>query len=172
VLTVSDSVAGGLKQDGSGPAVRERLEACGFDVTLMHVVPDSKEQIASWLRQVADDDRVEAVFTTGGTGVASRDVTPEATQAVIEKEIPGIAERMRSEGAKHTPLAALSRGVAGVRGRVVIVNLPGSPRGAVQSLDAIVELVPHVVKLLHGETSHDGVEPTVSLSTSHKRTDS
>jgi molybdenum cofactor synthesis domain-containing protein len=120
---------------------------------------------------VTDTDQVEAVFTTGGTGVAIRDVTPEATRSVIEKEIPGIAERMRSEGAKHTALAALSRSIAGVRGGALIVNLPGSPKGAVESLDAIVELVPHIVKLLHGETSHDTVETTLPPGASHKRND-
>jgi molybdopterin adenylyltransferase len=155
VLTVSDSVAAGIKEDGSGPAVRERLESRGWRVTLTAVLPDEAEQIAAWLVQVSSSGEVEAIFTTGGTGVAARDVTPEATRSVIERDVPGLPEKMRLEGSKHTPLAALSRGVAGVRGRVLIVNLPGSPKGAVQSLDAIVELTPHIVKLLHGETAHE-----------------
>jgi molybdenum cofactor synthesis domain-containing protein len=156
VLTVSDSVSRGEKKDGSGPALKGRLESLGWMVVTQGVVADETDQIANFLIRSADSGEVDVVFTTGGTGVAGRDVTPEATRSVIEKEIPGIAERMRSEGAKHTPLAALSRGLAGVRGEVLIVNLPGSPKGAVESMDAIVELVPHVVKLLHGETSHDG----------------
>jgi molybdenum cofactor synthesis domain-containing protein len=154
VLTVSDSVSAGLKQDRSGPAVRARLEELGWCVPVTHVLPDEMAAIAAWLAGMAGSGDVDAIFTTGGTGVAARDVTPEATRSVIEKEIPGMAEAMRREGARHTPLAALSRSLAGVRGRVAIVNLPGSPKGAVESLDAIVELVPHIVKLLHGETSH------------------
>ena len=154
VLTISDSVAAGLKQDKSGPAVRERLIAHGWSVPVMAVVPDEAERIVAWLVHAVDSGEVDAIFTTGGTGLAARDVTPEATRSVIEREIPGLAEKMRWEGAKHTPLAALSRAVAGVRGRVLIVNLPGSPKGAVESLDAIVELAPHIVQLLHGNTGH------------------
>ena len=154
VLTISDSVAAGLKEDESGPAVRDLLLARGWAVPLMSVVPDEAERIVEWLVQAVDSGKVDAIFTTGGTGLAARDVTPEATRLVIEREIPGIAERMRWEGARHTPLAALSRAVAGVRGRVLIVNLPGSPKGAVESLDAIVELAPHIVQLLQGNTAH------------------
>ena len=154
VLTISDGVAAGLKEDSSGPAVRDRLLARGWAVPMMSVVPDEAERIVEWLVQAVDSGKVDAIFTTGGTGLAARDVTPEATRLVIEREIPGIAERMRREGARHTPLAALSRAVAGVRGRVLIVNLPGSPKGAVESLDAIVELAPHIVQLLQGNTAH------------------
>ena len=154
VLTISDSVAAGLKEDQSGPAVRDRLLASGWAVPMMSVVPDEAERIVEWLVQAVDSGKVDAIFTTGGTGLAARDVTPEATRLVIEREIPGIAEKMRWEGTRHTPLAALSRAVAGVRGRVLIVNLPGSPKGAVESLDAIVELAPHIVQLLHGNTAH------------------
>ncbi len=156
VLTISDSVYSGNRQDLSGPVVRERLEKLGWMVSVLEVLPDESEQITSRLATLADGDQVSAIFTTGGTGVATRDVTPEATRAAIERDIPGVGELMRSAGRSSTPLAVLSRGVAGVRGRVLIVNLPGSPRGAAESLDAIVDVVPHILQLLRGETSHDG----------------
>jgi molybdenum cofactor synthesis domain-containing protein len=154
VLTISDSVSTGARADRSGPAVRERLEQLGWSVSVMEVIPDEAAQISARLATLADGGQVSAIFTTGGTGVAPRDVTPEATRAVLEREIPGLAELMRARGRESTPLAALSRAVAGARGRVLIVNLPGSPRGAVESLDAIVELAPHVLELLRGRTEH------------------
>src|SRR5579885_1878692 len=154
VLTISDSVSAGLRVDRSGPAVRDRLEQLGWSVTVMEVIPDDRAQISSRLATLADGGQVSAIFTSGGTGVAYRDVTPEATRAILDREIPGFGELMRFRGRKSTPLAALSRSIAGTRGRVLIVNLPGSPRGAVESLDAIVELVPHVLDLLQGQTEH------------------
>jgi molybdenum cofactor synthesis domain-containing protein len=126
----------------------------GWSVTAHELVPDETDQISALLTRLADSGRISVILTTGGTGVALRDVTPEATRAVIEREIPGIAEVMRAEGTKATPLAALSRAVAGVRGRTVIINLPGSPKGAIESLDAIVNLIPHIVDLLEGRTGH------------------
>lgn len=155
VLTISDSVHAGARADRSGPAVRDRLEQLGWRVALMEVLPDEAGNISSRLATLADGNQVSAIFTTGGTGIAARDVTPEATRAVLDKEIPGFAELMRNQGRNCTPLAALSRAIAGSRGRVLIVNLPGSPRGAVESLDAIVELVPHVLELLQGRTEHN-----------------
>ena len=110
--------------------------------------------ITGRLASLADGGQISAIFTTGGTGVAPRDVTPEATRAVLDREIPGMAEVMRARGREATPLAALSRSVVGTRGLVLIVNLPGSPKGAVESLDAIVELAPHVLELLRGKTEH------------------
>ena len=113
--------------------------------------------IAAVLGRLADSGEVAVILTTGGTGVALRDVTPEATRGVIEREIPGLGELMRAEGLKFTPTAVLSRGMAGIRGRTLIVNLPGSPKGAVESFDAIAKLVPHIVDLLEGRTSHGDV---------------
>ncbi len=154
VLTISDSVSAGARTDRSGPAVRDRLEQLGWRVTVMETIPDEELEIRGRLATLADGGQVAAIFTTGGTGIAARDVTPEATRAVLDREIPGLSELMRSRGRESTPLAVLSRSVTGTRGSVLIVNLPGSPRGAVESLDAIVELVPHVLELLGGRTEH------------------
>src|SRR5579862_5867558 len=154
IVTVRDSAVAGTREDRSGPELRQRAEALGWAVAAQELVPDEPDQISSVLRRLADSARISVILTTGGTGVAHRDITPEATRAVIEREIPGVAEVMRAEGSKATPFAALSRAVAGVRGRTVIINLPGSPRGAVESLDAIVKLVPHIVDLLEGRTGH------------------
>ena len=154
VLTISDSAYAGNRQDLSGPAVRERLERLGWSVSAIEVLPDEADLISARLATLADGNQFAAIFTTGGTGVAARDVTPEATRAAIEREIPGIGELMRSHGRKSTPLAALSRALAGIRGQVLIVNLPGSPRGAVESLDGIINVVPHILQLLRGDTGH------------------
>jgi molybdopterin adenylyltransferase len=159
VITVSDSVLAGTRQDLSGPAVRERVESYGWTVSAVELVADESLQIAEAMRNLANSGEVSVVLTTGGTGVALRDVTPEATRSVIEREIPGLGELMRSEGRKFTSKAVLSRALAGVRGRTLIVNLPGSPKGAVESLDAIAKLIPHVVDLLEGRTAHDSDVP-------------
>jgi molybdopterin adenylyltransferase len=154
VLTISDSVTNGTRPDRSGPALRDRLEQLGWSVSVMETIPDEADEISVRLATLADGGQVSAIFTTGGTGVAPRDVTPEATRAILDREIPGFGELMRARGCRSTPLAMLSRAVAGTRGRVLIVNFPGSPKGAVESLNAIVELVPHVLELLRGQTEH------------------
>ena len=154
VLTISDSASAGTRPDRSGPAVRERLEQLGWSVSVLEVIPDEVPEISARISTLADGGQVSAIFTTGGTGLAARDVTPEATRTVLDREIPGFGELMRAKGRESTPLASLSRSLAGTRGKVLIVNLPGSPKGAVESLDAIVELVPHVLELLRGRTEH------------------
>lgn len=154
MLTISDASFLKMRRDESGPAVRARLEEQGWEVPLLEVLPDERPQIAARLRQLADSGEYDAVFTTGGTGAALRDVTPEATRDVVEREMPGLGELMRAEGRKFTPLSYLSRATAGLRGTTLIVNLPGSPKGAVQSLDTVLPLVPHIVELLHGKTGH------------------
>jgi molybdenum cofactor synthesis domain-containing protein len=156
VLTISDSASSGTRADRSGPAVRARLEQLGWNVSVTETIPDEAAEIGARLATLADGGQVSAIFTTGGTGVAPRDVTPEAARAVLDREIPGLGELMRLKGRESTPLAALSRSLAGTRGSVLIVTLPGSPKGAVESLDAIVELVPHVLDLLRGKTAHGG----------------
>ncbi len=155
VLTISDGAHRGVRIDTSGPAVAARLGEAGFTVVEHKIVPDEREMIATQLRVIADLRIASVVFTTGGTGVAPRDVTPEATRDVIDREIPGFGELMRSRGLEKSRFAPLSRALAGSRGNVLIVNLPGSPRGAVESLDAILELVPHVLDLLIGQTAHN-----------------
>jgi molybdenum cofactor synthesis domain-containing protein len=152
VITVSDSCARGEREDVSGPAVVQLLEKLHFTVTAREIVRDESIQIQNLLIRLARV--VQFIVTTGGTGIAPRDVTPEATAAVCERMLDGVAERMRSEGAKKTPFAALSRGVCGVRGRALILNLPGSPSGAVESLEAVAGLVPHAIELLSGKTEH------------------
>ena len=148
VLTISDASWMKMRKDESGPAVKARLEEKGWVVPLLEILPDERPMIETRLRDLADSGDYACIFTTGGTGPAPRDVTPEATAAVIERPMPGLSERMRAEGARITPFAALSRGVCGIRGKTLIVNLPGSPKGAVESADAILELIPLLVQLM------------------------
>ncbi|HEY6766770.1 MAG TPA: MogA/MoaB family molybdenum cofactor biosynthesis protein [Candidatus Sulfotelmatobacter sp.] len=152
VITVSDSCSRGERNDVSGPAVSEVLQHSGFEVVRREILPDDSVKIQNQLISLASE--VQLVVTTGGTGIAPRDITPEATIAVCDRLIDGIGERMRAEGIKKTPFAALSRGVCGLRGETLILNLPGSPSGAVESLKAVIELIPHALNLLQGKTEH------------------
>jgi len=156
VLTVSDSAARGERADLSGPATAELLRQHGFDVAIQQVVADDQQQIEDMLVQLTE--QVSLVVTTGGTGIAERDVTPEATRAVCYKLIEGIPEKMRADGLAQTPYAILGRGVCGVRGRSLILNLPGSPKGAVDSLQSVIHILPHAIDLLAGKTGHGDLE--------------
>ncbi|HLJ85601.1 MAG TPA: MogA/MoaB family molybdenum cofactor biosynthesis protein [Candidatus Angelobacter sp.] len=152
VLTISDSSFHGTRADLSGPAVVRALEAVGFKVVETSIVPDEREQIEEHLIRCCGEAKL--VVTVGGTGMAQRDVTPEATLAVADRLVPGIPERMRAEGARKTPMAALSRAVCGIRDTSMILNLPGSPTAAVESLLAVVGILPHALDLLGGKTAH------------------
>jgi molybdopterin adenylyltransferase len=152
VITVSDSRYRGTQEDISGPAVADLLRQSGMAEVATELVPDEMDALVIALRKAAGS--AELVLTTGGTGLAERDVTPEATRVVCDRLVEGLAERMRAEGAKQTPLAALSRAVAGTKGHCLIVNLPGSPAGATTSLESILGLLPHALDLLAGETVH------------------
>jgi molybdopterin adenylyltransferase len=148
VLTISDSASRGEREDLSGPAVVSELQSLKAEIIATEILPDDREQIAARLRHYAGAGVVNLIVTTGGTGLSQRDITPEATRDVIEREAPGLAELMRAESVKITPLAALSRSVCGARGRTLIVNLPGSVRGARENLQAIARLLPHAIALL------------------------
>ncbi len=154
ILTISDSAVAGTRADLSGPAVAEKVQALGWSIVAREVLRDDGEEIAAAMTRLIDQEHVDVILTTGGTGLGPRDVTPEATKTVADRDIPGFGEVMRAEGRKTARFASLSRGGAAARGSALIVNLPGSPRGAVESLVAVTDLIPHAVDLLHGRTEH------------------
>jgi molybdenum cofactor synthesis domain-containing protein len=156
VVTISDKGYMGQREDVSGPLLADSLGEMGAEVVRRSIVPDEREEIVRLLVFLSDEFGVDLVLTTGGTGVTPRDVTPEATRAVIEREMPGLAEVLRLEGYRQTPLAAISRGVAGTRGRTLIVNLPGSPNAVRQGMETLSPILPHAVRMIRGEDTDHG----------------
>jgi len=151
ILTISDRSSQGRREDLSGPALHELLKSQGWQVNEVEVVPDEMQMIKDRIVRWSDSNQVDIILTTGGTGFSSRDITPEATLDVIEREAPGIAEAMRAESLKITPHAMMSRARAGIRGRTLIINLPGSPRAAMENLNVILPIMEHAVELLSGD---------------------
>jgi molybdopterin adenylyltransferase len=156
ILTVSDGVAAGVREDLSRLAIEESIKDMDCDVLYRAVVPDEKDKIAAKLKEWSDVNRVDLVLTTGGTGFAPRDVTPEATRSVIEREAPGLGEAMRAATLAAVPMSMLSRSIAGIRNRTLIVNLPGSPKGCRECLEVITPVLPHGISLLKEESGLHG----------------
>jgi len=150
ILTVSDSCAQGEREDISGQTIKDMLPEDGFEICRKKIVADDHEKIVNELKHLSDKADIDVVFTTGGTGLGPRDVTPEATASVCERIIPGLGEMMRNEGLKKTKNAILSRGIAGICNRTIVINLPGSPRGVKESLEIILDVLPHAVDMMHG----------------------
>ena len=157
ILTVSDKGSQGQRQDRSGPVIRERLSAIGGTVEKYEIVPDERGEIVAVLTRWADEDGVDVILTTGGTGLSDRDVTPEATRAVVDKDVPGFGEAMRMKSLEKTPMAVLSRATAGIRGKCLIINLPGSPKAVGECLEVILPAIPHAVEIIKGEVTEHSV---------------
>ena len=155
IVTISDGVAAGTREDRSAAELVRRSAELGWELEDQRVVADDVHGISTLLTALVASNAIDVILTTGGTGLGPRDVTPEAVRAIADREVPGFGELMRSEGAKHTPRAALSRSGAYTRGEVLILTFPGSPKGALESLEAVAGLIPHAVDLLHGRTEHD-----------------
>ena len=154
VITISDTVARKERSDASGPAVVARCQELGWSVSSLQIVADDTFQIQTALKRLADKEKMDLILTTGGTGLGPRDVTPEATESIADKMIPGFAEEMRRKGMQETPRAILSRSSAAIRGTTLILNFPGSPKGAVESLNAVSHLLVHAIQIIHG-ARHD-----------------
>ncbi len=155
VVTVSDKGYAGEREDVSGPLLVRLLEKAGVEVAAREIVPDEPERIQEVLIRLADEMGLDVVLTTGGTGFTPRDRTPEATRAVVDREAPGLAELLRFEGYRRTPMAVLSRGIAGLRGRTLIVNLPGNPKAVREGMEVLAPILPHAVQMARGEdTEH------------------
>jgi len=157
ILTVSDKGSQGLRQDKSGEVIRDCLSGIDGAVVKYEIVPDEREIISGKLIEWADGGKVDIVFTNGGTGLSRRDVTPEATLAIIDRNVPGIAEAMRAKSLAITPMAMLSRGVAGLRGQCLIINLPGSPKAVKECLEAILPALPHAVEIIKGVVTEHNI---------------
>ena len=156
VLTISDRSSQGLREDASGPRLTEMLRQHGIEVVRTAVVPDEEREISQALSRWADENSADLILTSGGTGLSPRDVTPEATMAVVERLIPGMAEAMRAASLLKTPHAMISRAVAGVRGKTLIINLPGSPKGAIENLEAVLPAIEHAIAKIQGDPSECG----------------
>lgn len=155
LLTLSDRVAAGERSDEGGKVLRESLSALPHTIIAQHVLPDEAQQLIAQLLHLCDDERVDLILTTGGTGLSLRDVTPEATLAVIERRVPGMEEAMRAYGLTKTRFAMLSRAVVGVRGQTMIINLPGNPQGVRENLEVVLPVLPHALKILRDERIAD-----------------
>ena len=162
VLTISDRGSQGLREDRSGPEIQRMVQQAGGEVIVTRLVPDERQMIADMLATWADEGALDVVIPTGGTGLSPRDVTPEATCAVIEREVPGIAEALRAASLAKTPMAMLSRGVAGIRRHTLIVNLPGSPKAVAECLEVLLPVLPHAAETLHGSVEQHPVDPAKS----------
>lgn len=156
VITLSDKVSAGEREDRSGPILVSSLQEMGIRVAERLVLPDERDTLSTTLAERADSGDIDLIITTGGTGLAPRDVTPEATQAVLDRELPGVAEMLRAEGYKNTPFAVLSRGLAGSRKQCVIINLPGSPKAVAEGMKALEPILLHAIQMTRGEDLDHG----------------
>ena len=157
IITVSDSCSGGKREDTSGPLIKQMVESMG-KVIEYEIIPDEKTSISQAIKEAVDELKADIVLTTGGTGLSLRDVTPEATREVVEKEIPGFAELMRQKSFEITPTSILSRAIAGIRGKSLVINLPGSPKAVKECLDIILPLVPHALDMIKGKGHEDSAD--------------
>ncbi|MCX7773522.1 MAG: molybdopterin adenylyltransferase [Clostridia bacterium] len=159
IVTASDKGSQGLREDESGKVIAQMVDTIGGSVLEYRLIPDERDQIANTLKELCDDKKLELVVTTGGTGFSPRDITPEATLDVIERQVPGIPEAMRAKSLEITNRAMLSRAVAGIRGKTLIINLPGSPKGVRECLEVVLPVLPHAIEILTGSAGECAVKP-------------